>query len=64
MNNYVRCKICGSRINVDTGYEYISCACGAIAVDGGPEYTRIIGQLENYEVVSNKDSVSIGENDD
>ena len=58
MNNYIRCKICGSCINVDTGYEYIPCACGAIAVDGGPEYTRIIGKEENWEHINADDSGS------
>lgn len=51
MTNYVKCKVCGSCISVDTGYEYIPCACGTIAVDGGPDYCRIIGGFENYQIV-------------
>lgn len=49
MVNYVRCKVCGSCINQDTGSEYIECACGAIAVNGNSRYTRIIGDKDNWE---------------
>lgn len=49
--SWVRCNKCGSYISMDTGYEYIECACGAIAVDGGEHYTRIIGQSENWSIV-------------
>lgn len=55
MKTYIECQKCGSRINVDTGYDYIPCACGAIAVDGGPDYCRIIGHKENYKLVSDED---------
>ena len=48
---WVRCLKCGSMINTDTDYQYIECACGKIAVDGGKEYYRIIGEKENYEIV-------------
>lgn len=50
MTEYVECKACGSSISTDTGYRYIECACGTIAVDGGPEYVRIIGDAANYEI--------------
>ena len=49
MEDAVKCKICGSYIRMDTGYTYISCACGATAVDGGQEYCRILGN--DWEIV-------------
>ena len=52
MENAVKCKVCGSYIRMNTGYNYISCACGAIAVDGGLEYCRIIGVSDNWEIVT------------
>ena len=51
MEEAIKCKICGSYIRMDTGYDYIPCACGAIAVDGGSDYVRILGQSDNYEIV-------------
>ena len=51
MKNYIRCKKCGSCISVDTGYDYIPCACGAIAVDGGPDYCRVIGEHDDWEYI-------------
>lgn len=55
MDNYVLCKVCGDRISVDTDYEFVSCSCGAIAVDGGQHYCRIIGNTNNYEVITKED---------
>lgn len=55
MQTYVKCKKCGTLINVDTGYNYIPCNCGAIAVDGGPQYCRVIGDRENWESVKRDD---------
>lgn len=52
MEDAVKCKVCGSYIRMDTGYDYIPCACGATAVDGGPEYARIIGDSNNWEIVA------------
>ena len=43
MTDYVRCEVCGSCINIDTGGYLIECACGAVAVDGNEYFTRILG---------------------
>lgn len=48
---WVQCLKCDSMINMDTNYQYIECVCGKIAVDGGKEYCRIIGEKEDYEFV-------------
>ena len=52
MEDAVKCRLCGSYIRMDTGYEYIPCACGKVAVDGGPDYCRIIGGSNNWEIVA------------
>lgn len=51
MLEYVQCKVCGQRIPIDTKYQYIECNCGTIAVDGGENYCRIIGEKENWQIV-------------
>lgn len=52
MEDAVKCKICGSYIRMNTGYDYVPCACEAIAVDGGPEYVRIVGDNNCWEIVA------------
>ena len=56
MTNYIRCKMCGSCINVDTNSELIYCACGATGVDGNKDYVRILGYPENWEYVKSEDN--------
>ena len=56
MQDSIKCLVSGRYISVDTNYEYIPCACGAIAVDGGPEYVRVIGQKDNWELVPAKEN--------
>lgn len=52
MKTCIRCKKCGSLINVNTDSQYIPCTCGAIAVDGNEYYTRIIGNAGTWEYVT------------
>ena len=35
-----RCKFCGDIIESKYTHNYVTCSCGAIAVDGGHEYLR------------------------
>lgn len=52
MEDAVKCRICGSYIRTNTGYDCIPCACGAVAVDGGDQYVRILGNKDDYEIVA------------
>ena len=51
MNNIVlnraKCKKCGDVITSYHRHDYVSCKCASIAVDGGTEYRRRTGDLEN-----------------
>lgn len=40
IKNAIRCKICGDEIESTFRHEYVSCSCGACAVDGGHDYLR------------------------
>ena len=60
----VQCKNCLSIIPCNTGYRFIECSCwdgpaGAenpgIAVDGGPDYCRYIGNYENFTFLRDYD---------
>lgn len=40
VKNAVRCKLCGDEIESTYRHEYVTCSCGACAVDGGHSYLR------------------------
>lgn len=47
----VLCKKCGESLDGNTNYEIRMCRCGALAVDGGPAYTRIIADEGDFEPI-------------
>ena len=49
IRNRIRCKHCGDVIESSYTHEYISCSCGACAVDGGLEYLRRTGSFDDFE---------------
>lgn len=38
--NAIRCNVCGDEIESKNRHDYVSCSCGACAVDGGHDYLR------------------------
>lgn len=51
----LRCRKCNDVIEGDKKGTYITCKCGAIAVDETEYYWRIIGNKEDFEEVEEKD---------
>lgn len=52
IHNRIRCKRCGDVIESATVHDFKFCSCGACAVDGGHEYLRRLGELEDWEDIS------------
>lgn len=50
--NQVRCKKCDDTPFSASRHDFKSCKCGAIAVDGGQEYLRRVGDIHNCEEMS------------
>lgn len=50
--NKIKCKKCGNIIESKTINDLKRCSCGAVAVDGGKEYLKRIGNDEEYEELS------------
>jgi len=50
--NKIKCKKCGDIIESVSVHDFKFCKCGAVAVDGGHEYLRRCGYLEDYEELS------------
>ena len=40
IKNAIQCKLCGEIIESTNRHQYVTCKCGACAVDGGHDYLR------------------------
>ena len=49
VRNAARCKRCGDVIASGHVHAYVTCGCGAIAVDGGLEYLKRCGDPADME---------------
>lgn len=47
--NAIKCKVCGDVIESEHRHDFKTCSCGAVSVDGGHNYQRIVGEPYNYE---------------
>ena len=57
ISNKIKCKKCGNNIESKSTNDYKRCSCGAVAVDGGTEYLKRIGNENDYiELSINKDN--------
>ena len=52
LSNQVRCLKCSGTPFSAHRHDYRPCPCGSIAVDGGMDYLRRIGNLDAYEDLS------------
>lgn len=52
IKNCIRCKFCDDIIESRYTHEYKQCSCGRLDVDGGLEYIRRTGDLEDFEELS------------
>ena len=47
IHNRCKCAKCGDIIESKHDHDFVTCSCGAISVDGGHEYLRRCGNLED-----------------
>lgn len=52
ISNKIKCKKCGDIIESKSINDYKKCSCGTVAVDGGKDYLKRIGNEEDYEDIS------------
>ena len=52
ISNKIKCKKCGYIIESKSTNDYKRCSCGAVAVDGGKDYLKRIGNEEDYGEMS------------
>jgi hypothetical protein len=47
--NAARCLKCGDTVESHHVHDWVPCSCGAIFVDGGQDYIRRGGEIEDIE---------------
>lgn len=52
ISNKIKCKKCGDIIESKSTNDYKRCSCGAVAIDGGKDYLKRIGNEKDYEEFS------------
>lgn len=52
IRNRIKCLKCGDIIESTYRHDWVQCSCGACFVDGGHDYSRIGGNLEDIEILS------------
>ncbi len=52
MINKIRCKKCGDIIESKSVHDFKFCKCKSVAVDGGHDYLRRLGDLEDWDDLS------------
>ena len=57
VRNMIRCKKCRDVIESCTVHDFKFCSCGSCAVDGGHEYLRRCGNPEDWEELSETQSI-------
>lgn len=50
VRNRAKCKRCGDIIESKHTHDFVSCKCKAITLDGGKEYQRFSGHLEDIDL--------------
>lgn len=58
MQSIQRCKKCGDLIWSSDVHDMVWCKCGAIAIDGGEDYCKVSGNLEDMESIKPIDALN------
>jgi Zn finger protein HypA/HybF involved in hydrogenase expression len=48
INNKIQCNKCGDIIESKTTHDFKYCSCKSVAVDGGKEYLKRLGNKEDF----------------
>lgn len=63
IRNAIRCNLCGDEIESTDRHHYVTCSCGACAVDGGHDYLRRCFQSKDcYTDLSMTENDKVDEN--
>ncbi len=51
-NNSAKCLKCNEVIRSTNKHDYRACSCGAIAIDGGSWYVKMVGNQEDCKLLT------------
>ena len=51
----IKCIKCKEVIESKFRHDFVSCKCGAVAVDGGKDYWRTVGDPKDYKRLEDKE---------
>lgn len=54
-HNKIRCRVCGDTIQSVHRHDFRYCKCGLVAVDGGRDYLKRVGEYGNWEELSEEE---------
>lgn len=52
IRNRIRCKHCGDIIESTNTHDFKFCSCGRVAIDGGKNYLKRSGNINDWEELS------------
>lgn len=52
LSNKLKCNKCNDIIESKHRHDFVYCSCGAVAVDGGKEYLRRVGNFKDATELS------------
>lgn len=52
IRNAIKCKKCGDIIESRYRHDFVTCSCGTVSVDGGKDYLRRVGNVDDWEDIS------------
>jgi len=55
LRNRAKCRKCGDIVESKFRHDFQRCKCGAIAVDGGKDYQRGVGNFEDFEYLDSEE---------
>lgn len=57
--NRIKCAKCNTICTSRHRHDFVTCKCGAVSCDGGQDYCRYVGALENILVFKNRQWVKL-----
>lgn len=55
--NKIKCKKCGEIIESTHRHDFKFCKCGAVTIDGGNDYLKRSGNIEDWEELSEYENI-------
>jgi len=57
LRNRAYCNKCNATIESTHRHDFVTCPCGAISVDGGHDYLRRVGNIEDISDISEVEDI-------